>query len=145
MHQHNLQCWQILFLLFFFDKYNLSMSSLVCKRSCIVTNSLALCSNCSSYSITHFKYGTKYLASATALAYISLLRFMPRDMVSRNVSVLLCYFFFIPLFDGICFQNFPVLAIFLYSKHPNSFSDLVVLFLPPVRSDYCFTGHWPNG
>ena len=53
MHRHYLQCWRILFLLFFLDTYRLSSSSLWCKVLCIVMSFLVLWSICWSSFLAH--------------------------------------------------------------------------------------------
>ena len=90
------------------------MSSLNCKALGIV-NKYLLSSICSS--LVHFKNGPKYLISETALIFILWIKFRPRRYVSRFFSrsslLMFPYFFYLRLFDGVCFQHSQVFVILL--------------------------------
>ena len=58
MRQSCFQCWQVLFL---FDTYNLSTSSLGCSALCMVISFLVFRSICLSSSLAHFYYFYFYL------------------------------------------------------------------------------------
>ena len=78
----------------------------------------------SSFSLVHFKNGPEYLTRGTAQVFISLIRFLLQRLFSRSFLVYLRYTFFsfnLGLFDGVRFQYFQVLVIFLFSKRSDSF------------------------
>ena len=86
------QCWRLLFLLLFLT-HSLPMLSLGCKALYIVINFLVFWFIGLSSSVVDLKNGTKYILWKTDLVIISLMKFLPQNLVWRNFLVLLKYSF----------------------------------------------------
>ena len=84
MCPHCLQCSQVLS----FSLY-LTHINVISGMHCLVINFLVLWSICLSWSLVHYKNGTKYLSRAITQVYIPLTRFQQQSFVSCNFLALL--------------------------------------------------------
>ena len=110
------------------------------KALCIVMSFLILSSICWSSSLVHFKNGPENLTSGTHQVFITLMRFLLRNLVSSSFLVLLRYSFLLflsfslvwwcPLAILLSISKFPFLwSFWFFYLFDSSIPSVICLFL----------------